>query len=149
MQPGFYLTRELANVHKPKYSVRRVGVTKYKKCPCCNGFNVLERTGQIKSDDAGNGIHWTAAYGRWYTCGDCNKNFFESEIVNVNHKKLTEEDKTNIVAACIAQDSLSKIYDILRRNDHGLSGIGCDKLAHLYAKWLPEDPLATDVHGEL
>lgn len=138
MQPGFYLTSELSNVHKPKYSVLRVGVTRFKKCPCCAGFNLLERTGQIKSEDGESGVYWSSAFGRWYTCGDCNKGFYEEEIVNVNHKKLTDKEKLAIEAARKAQDTIPKVYDILRRNDHGLSGVGCEKLAHLYSKWMPE-----------
>ncbi|QNI21176.1 hypothetical protein [Vibrio phage vB_pir03] len=146
---GSVLGSELSNIHPPKYSVRNHRASILYKCPHCNGFHLLERTGQILTDDMGiSGIYWEAMIGRWFTCGDCNKGIYLEDAVRRNRRKLDDVEKTALMRAVIAQDSRAKIYDVLKRNNAAMNPAS-ELLVELYAQWLPDDPIATNCHGEL
>ncbi|CAH0447852.1 hypothetical protein SM033_00028 [Vibrio phage vB_VpaM_sm033] len=132
---------------RPKYSVRQHRAAILYKCPHCEGFNMLERTGQVQTTATEEDISYCITSARWFTCGDCNVPVPMDEAIKRNRKTLTNIEHTLVLAAVIKQDSKTKVYDILERNNHALNPPS-RRLVELYDKYYPTDPLSVMEYEE-
>lgn len=114
MQPGFGLVSEMTAIHRPKYHVFRDKAAKVYQCPHCHSFNLIERTGQVMTEEKESGFSvWSATTDRWFSCGDCYSNIEIDDANVLNRKKLTPEQSKALSKAKEQQGTITSIYDHL------------------------------------
>lgn len=122
---------EMSKDVRPKYHVRKpTGVLKY-KCPKCNGFDLLERTGEVHLWHDAGFVQYEIIGGRWFSCFDCEEAVRFHEVKKVNRKNFTEEDKQAYGQACLNQSTSAKIQAHLKK----IVGSECDSDARCIDHW--------------